>query len=490
MISRKQGGQLQVLTDQQLERIHQATLRILREIGVVTNSDKILEIFSSIGAQVNGKHGRIKVSPELVEEALEKVPDKVVLHGRNREKDISLEDSRVHFGFGGTPTPYFRNLRTGRIRRSTKKDVEEATRLADALPHISFVMSIAGAYDVPSEVEYLHELDALFNNTTKPIIYVAPGAKCARKALEMADLARSESENQNDIPLVLFSESTSPLCFSEMNENIIECATAGVPVIFGAGPILGVTGPVTTVGSFTLANAETLFALVLSQAVRKNSPFIYGPHITVMDMKTSQVCYAAPESAMIRPVLAQLSKYYKLPSFAATGLGVDSKYPDAQAGVEAAIDAFICALSGVNLVQNVGTMAGGSYGSMKMAVICDEIIGIIDRIFEGVKVDEDAIAIDVLREVGPSGNFLSHEHTLEFFRNELYMPSLFDRHSYVKWEELGRKSLETRAREKTQYILAKHQVKLLPANIQQKLDKILKESEKEFQRFGRLDVSL
>jgi len=483
MIRGENEGQLRLLTDQQLKKVHQFTLKILEQIGISTSSDKIIEIFSGIGACVDIKRHRIKVGPELIEEALKKAPNRVVLFGRDKERDILLEGTKVHFGFGGTPPPYFRDVETGKIRRSTKKDVAEATILADALPNVSFVMSIAGAYDVPLEVEYLHELEALFNNTTKPIIYVAPGARYARKVLEMAYVVASESRNrQKSLPFALFSESTSPLRFSKINENIIECAKKGVPIVFGAGPMLGVTGPVTITGSFAIANAETLFALVLSQAVREGTPFIYAPHITTWDMKTSQVCYSAPESAIARSILTQLAKYYQLPSFASTGFGVDSKCPDVQAGVEAATNALMCALAGANLIQNVGTMAHGSYGSMEMAVICDEIIEIINRILRGVEVSENTIPMSVIEEIGPGGNFLSHEHTLKFFRNELYMPKLFDRFPYIKWVEMGSKSARTRVKEQIRDILAKHRVRPLSHDTQQQLSKIVKKAEKEFRK--------
>jgi len=476
----KEGGILRLFTNRQIQRIHKATLEVLEQVGVATDSSRILQLLADGGAKVDKKKRRIRVSAKLVEEALKKAPKNVKLCGRDPEKDILLEKGKVYFGLGGTPTPYFRDTATGEIRRPTKEDVVKATRLGNALPNISFIMSIAGSYNLPPPIQYLHDLDALFNNTHKPIIYAAPGLKYAQKVLEMAAKIVGEEELMDRLPITLYSEPVSPLFFSKLNENIIEFARQGIPIVFGPSPMIGATGPGTLIGTFIMSNAETLVATVLSGMVNPGTPVIYGAHANVMDMRTTRCAYAAPETAISHVLTAQMAHYYKLPSFAQAGAGTDSKSCDAQAGIETMMGSLISVLAGVNLIHSVGTMAGGSYGSMEMAIICNEVIGIIRRIVDGATVNTETLAVDVIKEIGPGGNFLSHPHTLKWFRKELYMPELFNRLSLRDWIKTGQKDAEQLAREKVPTFLETSTVTPLPQHVQEDLKRILQRAEEEF----------
>ncbi|RLG49406.1 MAG: trimethylamine methyltransferase, partial [Thermoproteota archaeon] len=180
------GGYLKLLSNKELESIHMASLEVLEDTGMRCESEIILKAFREMGANVDEKEKNVKIPQHLVKEALGKAPSQFVLCGRLRENDILLEGSRVYFGLGGTPTPYIRDLETGEFRRPTKRDVADATKLGDALENIDFIMSIAGAFDVPYQAEYLHEFDAMFRNTSKPIVYSAPGYTTAKLVLEMA----------------------------------------------------------------------------------------------------------------------------------------------------------------------------------------------------------------------------------------------------------------------------------------------------------------
>jgi len=479
MLKKLRDGQLSLLGEKQIEQVHRETLRVLEQVGILTDSEKILEIFDGAGALIDGKKKRIKIPAKLVEEALGKAPSTVILRGRDSKKDIFLEDSRVYFGIGGTPVPFYRDPQTGEVRRPTKKDVADVARVGDALPGISFVMSLASAYDVPPEVEYLHELEVKYNNTGKPIVHPLPGAKIARKALDMAAAVAGGKEELFKRPiLTLYSESVSPLFLSKHNEDLIEFAKVGAPVIFAGSPMGGVTSPATLIGTFLVSNAETLTGITLAQLVRPGTPVIYGPHTTVMDMKTLVAEYGAMETAMGRVLTGQMARYYKLPTFGQGGC-TDSKLPDAQAAAEAAITALLSALGGNNLIQCVGTMASGSYGSLEMAVIGNEIIGMINRILRGVEVSEDTLAFEVIDKVGPGGNFLSQKHTLKFFKQEFYIPQLFNKMPWETWLKSGGKRIEDLAAEKTREILNTHRPDPLPQITQQKLAQILKEAEEE-----------
>jgi len=474
------GGQLRFLTGKQVEQIHLAALEVLEKVGLRTKSKPILEAFSRGGAEVNAKDGSIRIPEHLVEDCLAKAPRQVTLCGRDPEYDILLEESRVYYGMGGTPTPFVRDLETGQSRRPTKKDFADATRLGDALQNMSFLMAIAGAFDVPYQVEYEHEWEAFFNNTEKPIVYSAPSAYSARKVVEMATVVAGGSDNLRKRPIMcLYSETVCPLSIGVANENILEFAKAGVPITEGPVAMIGATGPGTLMGSLVVSNTENLAVLTLSQLVNPGTPFIFAAWAGVMDPTVGRMSYGAPEFAIGTGVLnAQMAEFYKLPTFGFAGPS-DSKLPDAQAGAEAMQMALINGLAGVNLCHDCGYLAGGSVGSMEMAVICDDVLGNVLRIIRGTEVSDETLAVDVIKEVGPEGNFLGHKHTLKHIRDELHMPSIFDRNPEAAWARAGSKPIHQVAKEKAHKILKEHHPQPLPSDIQAKLSEIVKEAERE-----------
>jgi len=474
------GGQLRFLTKTQVEAIHTAALEVVGKVGVRTASKRILEVFNAGGAEINQKDGGIKIPQHLVEESLRKAPRQITLCGRNPEYDILLEGSRVYYGMGGTPTPFIRDIETGQNRRPTKKDFADATRLGDALPNMSFLMTIAGAFDVPYQVEYEHEWEALFNNTEKPIVYSAPSAYSSRKVLEMAAAIAGGMEELRKRPIMcLYSETIAPLSIAVANENIIEFAKAGVPITEGAAPIVGATGPGTVTGALVVANAENLAALTLAQLVNPGTPFVYAGWVNAIDPFSCRLLYGAPELAFSTSVLnAQMAEFYGLPTFGFAGPS-DSKLPDAQAGAEAMQMALMNGLAGINLCHDCGYLAGGSVGSMEMAVICDDVLGNVLRLIRGTEVSDETLAVDVIKEVGPEGDFLGHKHTLKHIRDELHIPSIFDRNPEAAWIKAGSKPLHQVAKEKAQKILKEHYPQSLPKDIQAQLSQIVKQAERE-----------
>jgi len=473
------SGHLRFLTNDEARDIHVASLEILESVGMDCPSAKIMEIFDRAGADVDFKQRRVRIPQSLVEESLKKVPREIVFCGRNPKNDILLEDSRVYFGMGGTPVPFIRDIETGEMRRPTKEDMNQATRLGDALPNIKFLMTIAGAYDVPYEVEYIHEFESLFNNTEKPILYACPGAYGAQKVLEMAAAVVGGPEELRKRPiLTLYTETVSPLSFSDVNENMIEFAKAGVPVSNGPMPMCGASGPATLAGTAVQSNAESLAAITLCQLVNPHTPVIYTGWVGAIDPRTSRCAYGSPEFAMGTSIFCTtMGRYYDMPTYGFGGCS-DSKLPDAQAGAEVMMNGMLAALGGTNLIHDCGYLAGGSIGSMEMAVVCNEIIGMISRVVRGVEVNEETLAVDVIKKVGPGGHYMSQKHTLDHIR-EFHLPTLFDRESEVTWTRAGMKDVRDVARMKAKQFLQEHSPSPLPRDVQQRLKEIVKEAEKQ-----------
>jgi trimethylamine--corrinoid protein Co-methyltransferase len=474
------GGQLRLLTEKDAREIHIASLEVLEKVGMHSPSERILKIFEQAGAKVDHEDNRVWIPQHLVEESLRKVPKELIFCGRNPKNDILLEDGRVYFGMGGTPTPYIRDIETEEMRRPTKRDVADATRVGDALPNIDFIMSIAGAFDVPYQVEYLNEFDALFNNTEKPILYSCPGAYEAKKVLEMASAIAGGMDALRKRPIfALYTETVSPLAFAKANENLIEFAEAGIPYAIGPIPMLGATSPMTLSGTAVISNAESLAGITLGQLVNPHTPVIYTCWATPMDPVTSRCSYGAPEFALgTSSLCAAMAQYYDLPSYGFGGCS-DSKLPDAQAGAEAMMTSMMAGLCGVNLIHDHGYLAGGSIGSIEMAVICDEIIGMVSRLVNGVTVNDDTLAVEVIKAVGPGGHFMSQKHTLRHLPTELFFPKLFDKTSEVTWAKAGKKDISAVSRERAKKIVRDHLPEPLSEDASAEISRIIRDAESE-----------
>ena len=472
------GGRLRYLSGDEVERIHNATLEVLKRVGLKCKSQRILEVFKQGGGDV--ANDRVRIPEHLVNDAVKTAPKQILLCGRNSKYDILLEHDRIYFGMGGSPPPFVRDLESGEYRRPTKKDMADSTRLGDALPNMSFLMSIAGAFDVPYQVEYEHEWEALFNNTEKPIVYCAPSGYSARKALEMGAAVVGSAEELRKKPIMcLYTETSSPLAIPAACENAVEFAKAGVPITQGSSPLVGATAPGTMAGTMVVSNAENLATLVLVQLVNRGAPFVYGGFCDVMDPTSGRMSYGCPEFSLSTSVLnAQMAERYGLPvyGFAAPS---DSKSPDAQAGAEAMQMSLMNALAGVNLMHDCGYLAGGSAGSVEMVVICDEIFDNVFRIVRGVDVNDETLAVEVIEQIGPEGSFLAHKHTLKHIRDELHIPRLFDRRPEQEWTKAGRMVTADLAREKARQILKEHFAEPLPKDVQRKLSEIVKTAERE-----------
>jgi trimethylamine--corrinoid protein Co-methyltransferase len=245
----------------------------------------------------------------------------------------------------------------------------------------------------------------------------------------------------------------------------------------------GASGPMTLAGTAVQSNAENLAALTLCQLVNPHTPIIYTDWVCAIDPRTSRCAYGSPEFAMGTSIFSTtMGRYYDMPTYG-FGLCADSKLPDAQAGAEVMMNGMLAALCGVNLIHDCGYLAGGSVGSMEMAVICNEVAGMIMRIVQGVKLDEETLAVDVIKNVGPGGHYMSQKHTLEHLK-ELYLPTIFDKTSEETWIKGGKKDIRDVARLKCKEILREHSPEALPKDVQTKLREIVREAERELVKTG------
>jgi trimethylamine--corrinoid protein Co-methyltransferase len=473
------GGVFRPVSRSDIEAIHSASLEILEQIGLQVKSKTIVEVFKKGGADVDEENNRVRIPEHVVKDSLSKAPRKIILGGRIEANDLVLEDSRAYFGLGGTPTPYTLDIESGDFRPSISDDVIKASVLGDALPNISFVMSLGGASDAPHEIAWLHEASLMLRNTEKPIVYAAAGAEGAKHLLAMGAAVAGGFENLARRPIVtLFSEPITPLVMPSINEAVIEFAKARVPVAYAPGPMPGASTPITLAGEHALCNAECLAGVALVELVSPGAPVLYGIHTSVLDMRTGNVCYGAPEWGLGWLIVGQLAEYYGIPTFGSGG-ATDSKCPDAQAGAESFMNAFLNAVAGINLIHNCGTIAHGSSGSLEMGVICDEIINYIQRLLMEIEISDETLALDLIRRIGPAGSFMAEKHTRTHLeKGEILHPKLFNRQAIGDWKAKGQLSTREEAKLKVKAILKGHKTPALPSEVLQQIDQILIQASK------------
>jgi trimethylamine--corrinoid protein Co-methyltransferase len=253
---------------------------------------------------------------------------------------------------------------------------------------------------------------------------------------------------------------------------IIEGAAEGLPLFIESGPMSGATSPATLASTLITANAELLGSIVLAKQVNSRVPVIYASWARTLDMKTGSVCVGAPEFGMLRVGTTQMAKFYNLPS-GGGGTLTDSKWVDAQMGAELLSTSLLPMLCGTNLIQGMGLLGGMNAASLETMVIASEIVGYVQRIQKGIQVNEDTTHIGIFKEVGPLGNFLTAQHTLDHFRKEMWFPTGFDRSSITFGEDTTSTAFENHTKQTIRESLAAHQPPELPIDCDRRLEEII-----------------
>lgn len=466
---------LRWVTDNQLEQIHYASLEVLERTGMEVQHPEALALLKEAGCKV--RDNRVWIPGWLVEECIRLAPKRVAVANRLGERVMPLEKNRVYYGTG-SDLPFTIDLKSKARRASTKQDVVEAARVMDALPNYDFIMSYAIASETNPVASDLHQFEAMTLHTGKPIIFTAHNAENTEALIMMAAACAGGVDNLKQNPyIILYSEPISPLVHTvDGVGKMFKCFDYNVPVVYTPGILSGATTPVTKAGSVVQMNAESLAGVVMAQLYKKGSPIIIGGGATPMDMKTTATLYGAPETSMNYAVMTQLAQWYGLPNFTEAGC-VNSPVPDVQAGVEASVSILMNQLEGCNLVHDVGYLEGGKTGYLPFLVICDDIIDMVRYMGRGTRTSADHLAVDAINDVGPAGNFMAHDHTFKYFREEIWNPRFFIRYRWEQWEAKGMKKSMDIAVEKVKEILAGHEPAALPAGAAEEMQAIIKRRE-------------
>jgi trimethylamine--corrinoid protein Co-methyltransferase len=368
--------------------------------------------------------------------------------------------------------------RTGERRKPVLQDIVDGMVVCDALPNIDFVMSLVLPVDVPQMVADRYQMEAMLNHTTKPIVFVTTEFSGCVDAVEMAEIVAGgpEALRMNPFVACYINVTTGLRHNQEALQKLLYLSGKGLPALYipvGQG---GTTAPITPAGCQVIWNVGALVGLVLSQLKREGAPYVMaGWGAGALDMKTTVQPYAEPDR---RGIAQAMAHFYGLPMFALGGCS-DSKCLDEQAGIEAALTLMVTALSGGHIVHDLGYLESGLCYSLAQLVICDEILGWLEHCLRGVDTSEEALAVDLIDEVGPDGQYLDRQHTLAHFRERWY-PTTMDRGNYANWQARGSKTLAERASERVTKILQEHQPELLPKDVARDVHAIVESAEAKF----------
>jgi len=469
---------LKVLGKEQALAIHTAALEILEKTGFRMEHRGALDMLVGAGCRLLSD-SRVSIPSYLVAQALSTAPKLVAMYDQNGNKSMPLTNGNSFYGTGSDAT-FTIDLETGNRRRAVLQDVANFAKVVDALENISFNMSMANPEDVPViEDIYVYVFAEMVKNTNKPLVVIADREQDLAKIHQIACLVAGGEEKFQEKPFILnYSEAISPLRFPEnVVERLMFCAQKRIPVCLPSGSNAGGGAPVTLAGAMALGIAENLAGLVIHQLTAKGAPFVFGPNVSTLDMKSTVVSYGCPEWSLTQAALADMrDEIYGLPIWAYAG-ATDSKMMDAQAGAEAMFSIVTAMLSRANLIHDVAFLEHGNTSSLEMLVMADELVAMSRFFTDGVPVDDQTLALDAVERVarGEAGSiFLTDDHTFEHFMTAQFLPRFLDRARYDSWLADGGLDLAQRCNFAAKNVLLAHEVQPKPDQVLKGIDGILK----------------
>jgi len=456
------GGQAKVLSMDQVEELHRATIEVLENIGIKNLHDDAREIMKGNGCEVDNDKKIVKIPGSVLMKFLKKAPTNVTLHGRDPKYDVHLDDSDNVFVMGGAGAVNTLGL-DGVLRPSTMRDMKDLTRLEDTLENMDIahflVIPTDTEFGETSECEMMTFAHMLTNNTRSFYALLGGCREGLRYELEMAAVLAGSIEEVSKRPffvggLCIISPLTQR---EEFVEELLECGKYNIPCYVEADATAGGTTPYTIAGTVVEINANVLAAIALAQMVNPGAPCIYSSSSGILDMKSLYFSGNAPEATLLHMASAQMAHFYNLPYYGSNT--ADSKLPDEQAGYERAQHFLGCALGGVNIIHvAIGNLAMMTVANYEQCLIDNEILGATFRFLRGIDISKEAIGLDAFKEAGHCATFLQTEHALKYCRsNERWEPKLTDRGSWNQWlSNTGGKDMRERARDLAKKILQEH----------------------------------
>jgi trimethylamine--corrinoid protein Co-methyltransferase len=471
---------LQFLSNEEIQiihqsalQIHQSALQILSSIGMRLPHDEALELMSQKGAKIVDDNV-VRIPARLVDAAIETVPKRkeVTLYGRDPKHDVTFEKHDPALACM-TMAVNVIDPHTRQKRSATNDDLAALTRMADQLENIRVNGGLVTPQEVPGEFNDWYTWATTIKNTTKHITGGMLGARCVQDAAKMGTLALGDERLFRERPFISGWVLTLPPfgIDSESLEALMEMSRRKIPAMVSSGPILGTSSPVTIAGTIAQAHAEILGCIVVSQLVNSGAPIVYTSFARGMDMKSGNISMACPEFGILKVAMAQMGKLLDLPIRMPSMLR-DSKVLDAQAGFETGMIGTVTGL--------IADLMDGMQLDMDLVVdfpdlvFCNDCMAGIRRMASDLVVDEDSLALEVMKAVGPGGTFLSQDHTFDNFRRELWTPELLERRNWDLWETDGSLDIFKVAEKKALEMLAEKSAALLSTEVENQIDEVVR----------------
>jgi len=478
-VSSFNGLGLNFLTHDQLDSIHHGACHILKHTGVLVELEEAADRFQSAGAFVTrlGENWIVKFPEWLVTESLASTPKSVTYYARDPEKDFLMGNNRVGFGTFGEQVNIIDPV-TREYRNTTKQDCCNVYRLIDALEGLAFCQRTVCPSDQLPPAQAVHNFQTLITHNSKHITIGMVNRACVEVIVQIAAAAVGGMDKLHQRPICTCSCcTTSPLTLTtQCCDTLMAAVEAGINVDIMTMALAGGTGPVTLAGTIVQTVAEQLSGLVLAQITKKGVNVTLGSSSTIMDLKTGLASTGAPEWGLVGAALAQMSNYYHIPCRVGSGVS-DSKIPDTQAAYQFTLNALPLSLAGANMIFGAGGIDSGLAFDYAKLIMDHECICHIRKMLEGVRVDNETMALDLIHEIGPGGTFLIHRHTLEGTRTQS-TANVFDRNTREVWmDTTSGKDLTERAYGKAMEILKSHQTQALPDGAAETINSLLEEFE-------------
>ena len=465
-----QGGIYKPLSPQDVETIHNAALHVLEKTGFTYESglDETLAMLESAGATVDRAGSRILFPRDLVSRMAETAPAKVVLYSRDGRNDLDLTEDKVHLGTGGAAVRIL-DLETGEARATVLNDIYQIGRLVDRLDNIHFFVRSCIPTDIPEEAYDVNMYYAGMKATTKHFMSGVNNEAGLHRIMDLAAMIAGGLDQLKARPFisVITSFAISPLKLCTQSTRIMqECNRNMIPVALSCAPMAGSTSPVTMAATLAQIHAEQLAGITICQLTRPGAPLLYGGIPGMANMNTMGYLGGGVECGMMNAAIHQMAAHIQVPNYNSAGLS-DAKIPDCQAGWEKAMTVLLAAMGGSNYIHHSAGMLESMLAvAYEQFVIDDEIIGMAMKVLAGIPVDEEQLALSVIDQVGPGGNFMISPHTLKHMRSTYFTGNgVTDRKIRENWKKDGGIDAWERGRNIARKILSAEPVSRIPADV-------------------------
>ncbi|MBI5115231.1 trimethylamine methyltransferase family protein [Candidatus Poribacteria bacterium] len=464
----------EVLSEDEIQKIHEGSLTVLAEKGVKVEADDLRDLFRKRGALVNDTEQVVRIPEEIVLWAIEQAPSGFMVYGHDPNFKVRIDCRSSLFCGLGTPTHMLDSK--GNLTLATLEDLRKHIILIDDLENLTNDQMDIWPGDIPMTTIHVEAARVWAREARKPFGTGTLGYLATKDTVDMTAMIVGGIDELMKRPrLVGICSVVSPLKIDTAQGHGMKVfAEHNQPLIMAPEAMAGTTAPVTLAGLLVQHNAEVLAHITLAQIINPGAPVLWGTVSTVADMRTGNVAIGSFETGLITAACAQIARYYNIPSRGVGGT-TDSKLLDVQCGFERMMNLFAAYMSGINYITCMGTLERTVVGSHELMVLDNEIAGMLKRIARGIEVNDTTLAVDLIKNLDWSENYMNQMHTAQHFRSELYLSDLIDHNPRDAWESAGSKGVLDRCADKVEKIIANHKANKLSGELESKMQKFIDE---------------